>query len=172
MENYKNIDLTKILKNAPVGLRLYSIVHGEVELEYVANKAEYPITTYKDGYTQSFTKDGKFYSCYDGETVLFPSKNQRDWSKFTAPWDKGSKFDPNTLKQFDKVLIKTDDNTTWVATLFSHIIEIHDEVTGNDYLESVTSYCTSSFCIPYNDDTKYLVGTTDEAPEYYRYWED
>ena len=22
------------------------------------------------------------------------------------------------------------------------------------------------------DDTKYLVGTTDEAPEYYRYWED
>ena len=28
------------------------------------------------------------------------------------------------------------------------------------------------FCIPYNDDTKQLVGTADEAPEYYRYWED
>ena len=25
--------------------------------------------------------------------------------------------------------------------------------------------------IPYNDETKHLVGTTDEAPEYYRYWE-
>ena len=27
-------------------------------------------------------------------------------------------------------------------------------------------------CIPYNDETKHLVGTTDEAHEYYRYWED
>ena len=27
-------------------------------------------------------------------------------------------------------------------------------------------------CIPYNEETKHLVGTTDEAPEYYRYWED
>lgn len=28
------------------------------------------------------------------------------------------------------------------------------------------------YCIPYNDDTKHLVNTTDEAPEYYRYWEE
>ena len=28
------------------------------------------------------------------------------------------------------------------------------------------------YCVPYNDDTKHLVGTTEEAPEYYRYWED
>lgn len=26
--------------------------------------------------------------------------------------------------------------------------------------------------IPYNDDTKHLIGTTEEAPEYYRYCED
>ena len=83
-----------------------------------------------------------------------------------------NKFDPKTLKPFDKVLVKNDDDITWVAALFSHIIEFHDEVTGNDYLESVTSYCTSSFCIPYNDDTKHLVGTEDEAPEFYKYWED
>ena len=25
--------------------------------------------------------------------------------------------------------------------------------------------------IPYNDETKHLIGTTEEAPEYYRYWE-
>ena len=31
---------------------------------------------------------------------------------------------------------------------------------------------TYKFCIPYNNDTKHLIGTTDEAPEYYRYWED
>lgn len=28
------------------------------------------------------------------------------------------------------------------------------------------------YCVPYNDETKHLVGTKDEAPEYYRYWED
>ena len=26
--------------------------------------------------------------------------------------------------------------------------------------------------IPYNDDTKHLIGTTENAPFYYRYWED
>ena len=25
--------------------------------------------------------------------------------------------------------------------------------------------------IPYNNDTKHLIGTTDEAPEFYKYWE-
>ena len=29
-----------------------------------------------------------------------------------------------------------------------------------------------AFCVPYNDETKYLVGTSDEAPEYYRYWDE
>ena len=28
------------------------------------------------------------------------------------------------------------------------------------------------YCIPYNEETKHLVGTTNEAPEFYRYWED
>ena len=168
------MDLTKILKDAPIGLRLYSIIHGEVELEYVANKAEYPITTYKDGYTQSFTKDGKFFSCYDGETVLFPSKNQRDWSKFTAPWYKQDKkdvkdrFDPKTLKPFDKVLVKMSNESynTWYG----------DFVAEPGYTEDETPLTLgakeANMVIPYNDDTKHLIGTAEEAPEYYRYWED
>ena len=28
------------------------------------------------------------------------------------------------------------------------------------------------YCIPYNDATKHLIGTKEEAPEYYEYWED
>ena len=28
------------------------------------------------------------------------------------------------------------------------------------------------YCIPYNDDTKHLAGTNENAPEYYRYWEE
>ena len=29
-----------------------------------------------------------------------------------------------------------------------------------------------SAVIPYNDDTEHLVGTTEGAPDFYRYWED
>lgn len=26
------------------------------------------------------------------------------------------------------------------------------------------------YCIPYNEETNHLVGTREEAPEFYRYW--
>lgn len=33
-------------------------------------------------------KDGTFSCDYEGECTLFPSKEQRDWSKFVRFWDK------------------------------------------------------------------------------------
>ena len=75
-----------------------------------------------------------------------------------------NKFDPKTLKPFDKVLVSDEHHTRWRCSFFSHIV---DQI-NYKYFTSDSCY---KFCIPYNDDTKYLVGTTDEAPEYYRYWE-
>ena len=90
---------------------------------------------------------------------------EHDWSKFTAPWYKKERFDPKTLKPFDKVLVRDSCNDTWCCGFFSHIAIFDD----------VYRYCTEmklyEKCIPYNNDTKYLLGTTEEAPEYYRYWE-
>ena len=80
-----------------------------------------------------------------------------------------NKFDPNTLKPFDKVLSRYDGGC-WSANLFSHI-----EEEDNEYYSTCSFVCNGSlvkFCIPYNDDTKHLVGTKKEVPEYYRYWED
>lgn len=99
-----------------------------------------------------------------GECTLFPSKDQRDWSKFTAPWYKKEKFDPKTLKTFDKVLVRDTIAEYWECEFFSHYID-----DTYPYVGIAHSY---KFCIPYNNETKHLVGTTDEAPEYYRYWED
>lgn len=165
----ENIDLTKILKNCPEGTKFWSKGQGTVVFLGIDKRRACPLLFDRN----AFTKEG--YTYWDKECMLVPSPEQQDWRKFEAPWYKNDKnngkFDPHTLQPFDRVLVKSDDDTTWVATLFSHIIKIHDEVTGNDYLESVTSYCISSFCVPYTDDTKYLVGTTDEAPEYYRYWD-
>ena len=70
------------------------------------------------------------------------------------------KFDSNTLQPFDKVLVR--DGGGWRCDYFSHI----DEVNGQYPIICVGS-CWR-FCIPYNDETKQLLGTTDEAPEFYR----
>ena len=159
----ENIDLTKILKNCPKGTKLYSSTFGEVAFQYIKRDSIYPIVVkLKNGITESIASDGKIFYDYDGECILFPSKDQRDWSKFTAPWYKKDRFDPNTLKPFDKVLVRDNINNPWVCDHFSYINHANICIT--------TDRC--KHCIPYNDDTKHLVGTTEEAPEYYRYWED
>ena len=168
----ENIDLTKILENCPEGTKLYSTVHGEVQFDHIEIDSEYPIRVTvlsKQGlyYNILFTKYGILLNDYPkGECILFPSKEQRDWSKFTAPWYKKERFDPKTLKPFDKVLVKrSGKEDSWTCNIFSS----YSKGTGYDFecLDDVYENC-----IPYNDNTKHLVGTTDEAPEYYRYWED
>ena len=163
----ENIDLTKILKDCPKGTKLYSTIFGEVEFEHIETdfRNQYVIIELKDLLLERITFDGKLYNCYDGECTLFPSKEQRDWSKFTAPWCKKERFDHKILKVLDKVLVKDIHSQLWKIGIFSHYIESDTfpyKCVGDDY----------KLCIPYNDDTKHLVGTTDEAPEYYRYWED
>ena len=160
----ENIDLTKILKDCPKGWKLYSSVYGDVSFQGIADLV-YPIqVSNKKAGEVLLSEKGRFLIGV-GECILFPSKDQRDWSKFTAPWYKKDKFDPKTLKPFDKVLVSDEHHTRWRCTFFSHIVD-------QFHYKYFTSDSCYKFCIPYNDDTKHLVGTTDEAPEYYRYWED
>lgn len=163
----ENIDLTKILKDCPKGTKLYSPVFGEVEFVRVCQNAhvDFPIEfKLSDESLNSVTTDGRLYEEFNGECILFPSKDQRDWSKFTAPWYKKERFDPKTLKPLDTVLVKDVSLGYWHIGIFSHYIENDTfpfKCVGNNY----------KFCIPYNKDTEHLVGTTNEAPKYYKYWE-
>lgn len=160
----ENIDLTKILNNCPKGTKLYSLVHGEVEFQKIELGLTHPIVIkLKDNIIERCNPYGKLLDNYDGGCILFPSKTQHDWSKFVAPWHKNGKFDPNTMKPFDKVLVYDTDGK-WRCNLFSHIRD-------NSIFPYAATYINCSHCIPYNDDTKHLVGTIEEAPEYYRYWE-
>ena len=162
----ENIDLTKILKDCPVGTKLYSPIYGEIYFEEIRSNGKYPIITItKSIYAATFTKEGFYYADEDGECILFPSKEQRDWNKFNAPWYKNEKFDPKTLKAFDRVLVRNYKTTKWRCEHFSHF-------DGNNYNPCIASCCSYTFCIPYNDDTKHLLGTTDEAPDFYKYWEE
>ena len=161
----ENLNLLEILKDCPKGTKLYSTIFGDVKFEEINKDRLHPIIVrICDGHTEYFTADGKkYYGIYNGECILFPSKDQRDWSKFNI---KKPKFDPKTLKLFDKVLVKDITEDKWECNIFSHI---YDDLSIYPY-----GCVKSGFkrFIPYNDDTKHLVGTTDEAPEFYRYWED
>ena len=164
----ENIDLTKILKDCPEGTKLYSTIFGEVEFKYIHNCSRtigYKINT---GRNLDVSYEGKFFRNYDGECTLFPSYNQRDWSKFTAPWLKKGRFDPKTLNVFDKVLVKISNEyyCTWFADFVAEPAHVKNET------PLIIGAKEADMVIPYNDETKYLVGTTEEAPEYYRYWEE
>ena len=159
----ENIDLTKILKDCPKHTKLYSSIYGEVLFEgIITGKCNPFIEVYVKALNSliMFIYNGRYFS--NGECVLFPSKEQRDWSKFTASWYKKDRFDPKTLKPFDKVLVKTGCSK-WTVSLFSFVEGEYVAVTNNARFPK---------CIPFNEDTKYLLGTGENAPQYYRYWED
>ena len=97
------------------------------------------------------------YIFTDGSCMFI--SNQDNWKL-----DK-DRFDPKTLKPFDKVLVRDSEKDKWDCELFS----LMDENLIHKF--KCCGLFSYIYCIPYNDDTKYLVGTTEEAPEYYRYWE-
>ena len=130
------------------------------------------------------TDDGEFHTGYERHAVdstihgnAHPAtKEQRDalmkaMNDAGYVWDEKKnelrelikhKFDPKTLKPFDKVLVRYNDTGRWKCAFYSHGSTIYKYTTAN------SGYM---YCIPYNDDTKHLVCTTEEAPKYYRYWE-
>jgi hypothetical protein len=84
------INIVEILKDKPQGTKLYSSACGKCKLEEVDDKSfkisfynsKFGFMTGGEGYLD---KNGKLYD--DGECVVFPSKEMRDWRKFS--WKKG-----------------------------------------------------------------------------------
>ena len=161
----ENIDLTKILDGCPKGTKFYSSVFGEVELVEIKNGYLQPIALRCLGGDMVYIGvDGRLFPSYEGECIIFPSKDQRDWSKFERFWDKPKveKFDVNTLHPFDKVLVRNYNNRIWEPDFFGYI--------KGDWVWSLqTAY---NQCIPYNEETKHLLGTTNDCPDYYKWWEE
>ena len=164
----ENIDLTIILDGCPEGTVFYSSIYDEVKFLHIDKSLKCPIVVIYDyDHYSFFSKDARLIQGR-GECTLFPSKDQRDWSKFVRFWDKPKKekFDPNTLQPFDKVLVRADDGHTWRCGFVSHIV-------SDDFDKELvcTSDGLSVRCVPYNDETKYLRGTIEDCPEYYKWWE-
>ena len=170
----ENINLCEILKDCPKGEKFYSYVYGWVEFIKVdPDNTETPIIIYvttKSGYKtfKQITREGYLSNIYNNvKCSLVPSPEQPDWSKWKCPKPKKPKFDPKTLNAFDRILFKNSSIDIWACSLFSHHIK-KDEAFP---FFTCTGYAIK-YCIPYNDETKHLLGTKDEAPDFYRYWED
>ena len=165
------LNLCEILKHCPQGETFWSPMLDGVKFSCIDEERQMIIVETIEGhFTCKINADGTISidEVTSPEVMLYRSKEMRDWSKFTAPWLKKERFDPQTLNPFDKVLVRFDCGV-WSATLFSHLI---DSKFANKKYDIICCGTVFGYCIPYNDDTKHLVGTKDEAPDFYKYWED
>ena len=166
----KSLNLCEKLAGCPKGTKLWSPLFGECEFVALGGdmKTSYPddsivVDSDEMGRT-TFDKHGHFFSSSE-ECLIFPSRENRDWDSWVCPKPKAERFDPTTLQPFDKVLVRDSPRGTWRGTFFT-IFEMGDEY------PVVTVNGMWMYAVPYNEDTKHLLGTSNEAPEYYRWWED
>lgn len=145
------MNIAEILKNCPNGTKLYSPIYGELSLVGVRLGVIYPICclVVNSENAVGFAEDGK-NNITDAEPTLFPSKTQRDWSKFGVTDQATAQQPKPQLKPFDKVLVRNNDDDEWVCDIFSHIDEL------------AFYYCVGTRweqCIPY-EGNEHLLGTT------------
>lgn len=159
----KNLDLSKILCQCPIGTPLYSTAFGTVIYQGLAGSVIITTMTDKDETSPSakqfFRYDGTLATSQrDAECILFPSYNNRDWSLFKAPKSKVNV----TLHPFDKVLVRDADNDDWKPDILSYI----EDNPNKDYPFVAINECWV-YCIPYNENTARLLGTSDAPDEEY-----
>lgn len=146
------MDIAEILKKCPKYTNLYSPIFGEVKLVGVDKK--YITCRTSDGFEDSFQYDGKYMAKYhDAECMLFPSRDQRDWSKFGATDKVTDQKQKTELKPFDKVLVRDSDHLKWECDILSHLGDKEDVfVCIGDWWRQ---------CIPY-EGNEHLLGTTNK----------
>lgn len=122
----ENINLVEILKDAPRGTKLWSPLCGECEFRGILSpnnifKIRVKYEEEEGNITQylCFSSQGKYCDSSEAECLLFPSKENRDWSTFKASW-KHKHFDPG-----QKVLVPYNNGTTCKLrlTFYSHYDE-------------------------------------------------
>lgn len=101
--------------------------------------------------------------------IARPSTEEEQKQLFDALAKKGKTWDAENKKvidlkpkwnpkPFDKVVTRVDDDAIWTANIFSHI---------DSYGEYNTIGCVGGYpyCLPYNEETAKLIGTTKEWKE-------
>lgn len=125
------INIAEILKDKPKGTKLYSSACGNCTFEEAEDES-FKISFYspKFGFMRGgdgwFDKKGKLFD--NGECVVFPSKEMRDWSKFA--WKKGDVLVSNDGKC--KVIFERFDDDTYTSFVGKYYVECYGK---NDELQ-------------------------------------
>jgi hypothetical protein len=134
------------LKNAPKGTKLYSPIFGECTFEQLTHTDN--ICVRYNGKLAIFDKLGVYTPNNEvnteGECLLFPSKEVREWSNYQLPHD---------FKPFDKVVVR--DDSLWHINFFERYLP--GEKSPYECLHGIWQHC-----LPFNEETAKLIGTRNE----------
>lgn len=113
----ENINLVDILKDAPRGTKLWSPICGDCKLFNITS-GTYPIgvsTEENNSQTFTFMSNGCYADYTNAECLLFPSKENRNWSTFKLH-KKHKHFKP-----FENVLItmNTENGVIWYPAVYA-----------------------------------------------------
>lgn len=138
------MNIAEILKYCPKYTKLYSPTWGNVKLIEVTSTKVIKIKVCN--YTEELTSEG----CYSvkGECILFPSKDQRDWSKFRLPVKRG-----DIMMSDNKAFIISDEYADAFNNAFHKYI-CGIDTTGTFKVSQLDTYWTSKFYIPASEEAK------------------
>lgn len=144
----KDINIAEILKDKPVGLKLYSPTFGCIRFNGVYKDKVYFYS--EDTNAHSVNQYGKMYD--GGECIIFPSKEMRDWEKFA--WKRGD------------VLVNSDKDVHVIFEKFED--DAYTKFRGKHYLweecydEKEFQLETSAFEKANDDDAQTYISTIEE----------
>lgn len=108
------MNIARILSYCHDGTKLYSPIFGDVTLEYVNSESIIVVKVTCNDNTEQlslFDSNGVYLNKCNGECLLFPSKDQRDWSKFKIPTKNGDIMMTNDGRAFICSGIMDNDNS-------------------------------------------------------------
>lgn len=132
----KNINLAKILNGKPVNTKLWSPLFGDVYISSICSEDTIIVVNHH-AESSSFYNNGKYFNHPESEPLLFPSKEMRDWRKFS--WKKGDVLVSNDndshiiFKGFSKGDYTTFEGKYWISVSKKRYISCLDMQNTQDY---------------------------------------
>lgn len=112
-------------------------------------------------YRLATTEEVQLLLCKLNDAGYYWDENNKEVKKIEK------KFTINDFKPFDKVLVRQCDERNWQVNLFSHIVPGCE----NKKVYFCLEYAWMQ-CVPYNEETAHLLGTSEEYNGPYKTWED
>lgn len=143
------MNIAEILKYCPIDTELYSSAFGKLKLINISSLTNIISVQNIHGTPFTFYSDGSY--TLDGECVLFPSKDQRDWNKFKLPVKKGDiMMLPNGNFLFiSNGVITKEGGLEYICGTIERADRLH--ISG---LNVPYTIWTNKFCIPASEEAK------------------